>query len=125
MIHFSVDRFLGRPYDRRRYHCWHLVCEAWLDLTGTDLGPVPDWDEREVLARFSAFAASPEPVSPCIVLMLTPPSVPHAGVFLRGRVLHIRPEGARFERLKDATRGFEEVRYYAARNPHREPARTG
>lgn len=122
---FSPDRYLARQYDKRRYHCWHLVTDGWRDLTGEDLGPVPDWDDGAVLRQFSRYCRADRPVSPCIVLMLRPPGVPHAGLFIRGRVLHIRAEGARYERLEDATRGFAEVRFYAARDADPKPAGAG
>lgn len=120
---FSADRYLDRSYDRRRYHCWHLLCEAWRDLTGDELGlDTPGWDQADVAARFDSYERVSRPRSPSVVLMLRPPGVPHVGLFRNGRVLHIREDGVRNERLADATRGFDEVRYYAKRDADREPA---
>jgi hypothetical protein len=123
---FSVDPYLGRTYDRRTYHCWHLFADAWLDLTGDNLsGPSAKLDT--LLGRWDGtyFQQVPEPVSPCAVLMLRPPAVPHVGLFHKGRVLHIRAEGARHDRLPDAVLGFDEVRFYAKRHADPKPAGPG
>jgi hypothetical protein len=107
---FSVDRYLDRTYDRRNYHCWHLIAEAWRDLTGEEL-------ELSQTGRHGpGFERVDQPTNPCIVMMIQGGKVPHAGLYRNGRVLHIRQTGARFERLADATRGFAEVRYYAKRH---------
>jgi hypothetical protein len=100
-----------------------MLSEAWLELTGVDLG-CETAKHAALEARLvpDVLVQVPEPVSPCIVLMLCATVVPHAGLFRNGRVLHIRQDGARNERLEDATRGFSEVRYYAKRHPDPRPA---
>lgn len=115
---FTVDRYLGREFDRERYNCWDMLREAWLELTGVDIGhrtPMPPtalairrrFDQEE--AEFVRLAA---PRSPSIVLMRRPRLIPHVGLFWRDKVLHIGPEGARYEPPHQASHGFTEVRFY-------------
>lgn len=115
----SIDQFFYRQYDRRTYHCGHLLCEAWEAETGEPL--------REALA---GFLLAPEdrtaswsllrslrpltgPASPAIVLMRRPRSPCHVGMFLRGKVLHIGEAGVKFQPLALATFGFPLVGFYA------------
>lgn len=113
---FSVDPYLAKTYDRRDYHCWHMLTAAWRELTGDDL-------QLSLTGRHGPLLRPvPQPVSPCVVLMYQPGAVPHAGLYRNGRVLHIDRRGARFERLEDAIRGSAEVRYYAKRHPDPRPA---
>lgn len=123
---FSVDRYLGRRFDEVSYNCWDLLREAWLDLTGDDIGhrtPTPATPlamRRRFDAEEAEFERLPEARSPCIVLMRRPRAVPHVGLFWKGRVLHIQPSGVRYDRLADATLGFTEIRFYATRHVHRQ-----
>lgn len=109
---FSVDPYLGRDYDPATYDCWDLLREAWLELTGFDIGPRPP-AAAAALAIWRHFARLPEPRSPSIAFMRRPRFVSHVGLFWRGRVLHIQPEGARYERVEQASLGFSEVGFYA------------
>lgn len=102
-----------------------MLREAWLDVTGHDIGdrtPHPA-TVTAMRARFEAeeshFTALATPATPCIVLMRQRRAVPHVGLFWRGRVLHMRPAGVRYERLVDATRGFGQVSFHAAGAPDR------
>jgi hypothetical protein len=116
---FSVDPYLGRDYDPARYDCWDMLREAWLELTGVDLGPRPRAGAAAlaIWRRFDRLAAAS---SPAIVLMRRPGLVSHVGLFWRGRVLHNVPNGARYDRLDLAALGFSEVGFYrhAARPAH-------
>lgn len=117
-MRLAVDAYLARSYDPARFLCWDLVREAWLDMSGQDIGdrtPHPASAlaiSRRVASSLGDFEAIPEPESPCLVLMRQSRAVPHVGLFWRGRVLHIDQRGARFERLADATRGFERIGFY-------------
>lgn len=96
----DIDAYLGRPFDREHFNCWHLASAAWLELTGQRLDEAR-WERLE------------RPRSPCLVYMARRRAIPHVGLFWRGRVLHIHPTGTRFERLPDATRGFSQVSFHA------------
>ena len=115
----SVDPLLHRRFDRRRYDCLHFARDVWLELTGEDLAARLDGllaapEDRHVLARHRrAFQRLPGPREPCLVVGQRRHSAPHVGVFLRGRVLHLREEGATFQTFADAMRGFTSVRCYA------------
>lgn len=106
---FSTDRYLSRNYGPR-YRCWQMLRESFLDLTGSDIG-----EPHEVWSDHSRFARLAEARSPCIVLLRRRRFDPHVGLFYRGRMLHIGPAGARYERLNIAAFGYTDVRFYACR----------
>lgn len=128
---FSVDPYMSREFHQERYNCWDLLREAWLELTGFDIGhrtPAPA-SPLAMIRRFdreeSQFVRLPGPVSPSIVLMRRPRLVPHVGLFWRSKVLHIKETGPRYERRADAMFGFIEERFYTNADGHadRQPAR--
>lgn len=114
----SVDGYLGRRYDRTEYNCLHFARDVWRDLTGVDittrleglLSPQNRHPTRRHLRNFQLLQA---PRDPCLVLMVRHRAAPHLGVYLRGRVLHIHDLGVEFLPVDVASRGFQNVRYYA------------
>lgn len=125
MTSLQSDRYMGRVFHPENYTCWDLLREAWLDLTGVDIGdrtphPATIMSLRERVDRDTGdFQRLDAPRTPCIVLMRQRRAVPHVGLYWRGRVLHLRPPGVRFERLVDASRGFSQVSFHAAGPLHR------
>jgi len=115
----SVNEYLGKVYDARKYNCFHLAAEVWADLTGQDLikaygDAIRDGLEARRLNRqlVSGLREIPKPQDPCIVVLQNPRETPHIGVYLRGRVLHIREhQGVRFEPIFFAQFGFKTTRY--------------
>lgn len=114
---FSVDPYLARRGEPNK--CWDLVREAWLEITGHDIGDrTPRRPTmREMIERFDReereFVRLPEPATPSIVLMRRARLIPHVGLFWLGRVLHMTEVGVHYERLADATRGFDQIGFYA------------
>lgn len=115
----SVDAFLDRVYNERHYNCLHFTVEVWRALTGEDIaerldgllsGPVADRRIRR--PHTGAFLSLPDRRSPCLALMQRARIAPHVGIYLRGRVLHIRETGPAFEPLEIATYGWKKVRFY-------------
>jgi hypothetical protein len=109
---FTVDPYLAREYSPTRYDCWDMLREAWFELTGFDIGERPR-AAPAALTVWRNFARLPGPTSPAIVLMRRPGVVSHVGLFWRARVLHIQPDGARYERVERASLGFTEVGFYS------------
>jgi hypothetical protein len=114
----SVDKYFNREYDVKKYNCAHLVCEAWKDLTGFDLVGVLGGflsgakDRKTILSDLRKMQPLDKVTDPCIVLMQQGRNAPHIGLYVRGRVLHIRKEGVEFQPLDVATMGFPRVRFY-------------
>jgi len=114
----DIDKYLSRSYDLANYNCWHLLREAWLELTGNDLGDrTPDRITKAALVgRFDtdvpAFVELPAPEDPSLMLMTRRGTVPHVGLFYRGRVLQMLSSGASYTIPATACAGFEQVRYF-------------
>lgn len=117
-MNLSVDLYLARKFDLARQNCWHLVRDAWLEMTGVDLG---DRTPARITAaalcgRFDsdvpAFRQLPGPQDPCIVLMRSPGAVPHVGIYHKRRILQMTQRGASFVPLESATSGYRDVGFY-------------
>ena len=114
----SVDKFYNRKYNEKIYNCAHLVCEAWKDETGVDIAHnlkgflLPPSDRRVILSDLRPLTLLERPESPCIVLMRQSRRAPHVGIFLRGKVLHIKATGVEYQPIEVATLGFKRVRFY-------------
>lgn len=117
-MRLNVDSYLARRFDLARQNCWHLVRDAWLELTGNDLGDrTPERiTTAALMGRFDtdvpAFQLLAEPADPCIVLMRSPRAVPHVGIFHKRRVLQMTARGASFVPLDVATAGYSDVSFY-------------
>lgn len=118
-----ADDYLGRRFDMRRYNCWHLVRDVWRDMTGVDLGDLtPRSLATPALAQAAGEAAEGDaflrvdsPPKAGIVLFERPRWMPHVGVMFRGKVLHMQPDGARYQTLDAAARGFRDVSFWLPR----------
>jgi len=113
-MRLDIESYLLRRFDLERQNCWHLLRDAWLELTGRDLGDrTPEQITAAALVgRFRtdvpAFVRLPAPRDPCIVLMQRPRAIPHVGLFYRSKVLQMTHTGASFFPLDRATVGFPE-----------------
>jgi len=111
----SVDPYLDRHYDRKKYNCFHFARDVWFDLTGVDILPdeEPDLDRKFLkLSHFKSRVKHPQLVDPCIVIMSREKCESHMGVYLRGNLLHLREPGAVHQPLELASMGFDILRYY-------------
>lgn len=115
----SLDSFFDRRYNRQTYNCAHFVCDVWRSLTGRDIGtelegflkpPKERWTDPALRRKFRKLE---KPESPCLVVMQRLRSVPHVGVYVRGKVIHLHESGVEFLPLEVATRGFNKLGFYA------------
>ena len=113
----SLDQFFDRVMTPR-YNCMDHAREVWAYLTGEDLHDrLPKLqgafkDRKVSVAGVKTFEYLKEPFSPCIVLMQRPRDTPHVGVFYEGRVMQLGADGVEYTPLRDASRGFQQVRFY-------------
>lgn len=114
----SVDTYLNRRYNLKSYNCVHFACEVYKNETGKAIDEIFYGLLLNRAERFADFRAlrkmkrHTEPVSPCIVLFQAPKTEPHVGVYIRGRVLHIQPDGVKFEELSVAGSFFSRMSFY-------------
>lgn len=114
------DDYLGRQFDLKRYNCWHLVRDVWRDMTGLDLGDLTPQDTAHAALDAAAWDASEGPGftrlerarQPCIALMRRRGEMPHVGVLMRWRLLHMTPGGVRLQWASDAEREWDRIDYY-------------
>ena len=114
------DDYMGRRFDLRAYNCWHLVRDVWRDMTDVDLGDLTPPRTDNAALEEAAWVATDGPrfvrleraEAPCIVLFRRRSQMPHVGVLLRGRVLHMRPSGVHHQALQDVAEEFDQVDFY-------------
>lgn len=115
---FSTDKYLSKSFDEKKYNCYDLVREVWVELTGVDLGAqTPETKSVTTYTDKALFVANqlielPKPENPCIVLMLRSRTIPHIGVYINGKVLHLSRTGTNFVGLSSATASFPTVKFY-------------
>lgn len=113
----SIDPFLDRV-PGPKYNCLDFTREVWLALTGQDLTAkltmlVGDFAGRKATpSGMRGFKKLLMPVSPCLVVMQRFKFVPHLGIFLDGRILHLPAHGAEFQPLVVARAYFQRISYY-------------
>lgn len=114
----SIDAFYRRKYNRNSYNCAHFVCEVWEYLTGQRIADrmggllAPFADRRASFSLRHDFKRLATPESPCIVLMQRPRFPSHVGIYLDGKIFHIRETGVEFQPIDVASFGFKFLRYY-------------
>lgn len=114
----SVDKYLSKSYRTPTYNCFSFAREAWLELTGTDLGDqTPDTHNASeytlrALQVANTLTRLDCPEDPCLVLLQRKRLEPHIGVFYQGRVLHLNRSGAYYVPLGQITPGYPSVSYY-------------
>lgn len=112
----SIDEFFARKYDKNNYNCSHFVSEVWRNVVGDDIteklcgfmrkDKVVSFDLRRKFERLD------KPSSPCLVLMQRPKTPPHVGIFLDGKVFHLKENGAEYQPIDVATIGFKKIGFY-------------
>jgi len=117
----SVDIYFNRKYNPKNYNCAHLVAEVWKDLTGQDIsetisGALTNLANRDInkIDR-TKFRKIDTLQDPCIVLLWSSKRLPHCGIYLRERFLHITPQGVKFQLPEIALFGYAMRRFYICR----------
>jgi len=113
-----ADEYMSRRFDVRESNCWHLVRDVWRDMTGVDLGDLtPHRTDTASLGgavdgAASRFRRLESMANPCIVLMRRRRDMPHVGVLMRWRVLHLTADGARNTWISDLMLQWDRVEFY-------------
>ncbi len=114
----SIDEFFQKKYNRSNYNCAHFASELWLKMVGEDISPklcgvMTGLSDRKITFDLRRkFERLDSPVEPCLVLMQRPKTPPHIGIFLRGKVLHLKESGAEFQPIDVASFGFTKIGFY-------------
>lgn len=124
------DDYMGRRFDLLRCNCWHLVRDVWRDMTGVDLGDLTPakTSDGDLTAAASEASAGPsfqrleQRREPCIALLSRPRDMPHVGVMLRGKLLHMTSSGVLYQPVDEVAREFSTVEFYVPRSARSEAA---
>jgi hypothetical protein len=115
----SIDKFLGKVYNKNTYNCAHFVVEVWEHLTKRDISDafacflLPEKERTASMSIRNHFTKLEKPVNLCIVLMQRPRTEPHVGLFYNNRVLHINEKGVQFMPLEIASFGYNKIGFYS------------
>ena len=113
----SIDQYLDRN-QTANYNCLDFVREVWLDMFAIDVtdrlkGLVGAFANRRAnLSGVKSFKRIFQPENPCFVVMQRFKYVPHCGIYLDGRILHLKPTGVEFQPLVVARAYFTSIRWY-------------
>jgi hypothetical protein len=115
---FRIDPYLAKQFREGVYNCFDLVREAWLELTGVDLGAQtpPKGSGESYEARALKVANTLRLLSakedPCIVLMRRKRLEPHVGIYYKGRILHMNSQGAEYRDFSQVTAPYTLIDLY-------------
>ena len=118
----NIDKYLDRKYDSANYNCAHFVCDVFKDLFNTDYYKIlqavllPTMERRLRSVNLGHLERLAVPRSPCLALFQVGRNTPHVGVWLDGRILHIKESGVEYSRLEDIMLGFKKVRFFNVKN---------
>lgn len=109
----NIDKFLDRTYQIDKYTCGHFVAEVYGDLTGEDVHSiltsfVQGRKFTELLRTRKKIAV---PATPCLAVIRAENEVPHVGVHIDGKILHLSDQGARLQSLETFTSRYQ-VSFY-------------
>lgn len=113
----SIDEFLDRT-PAPGYNCLDFVREVWLHLKHEDItnkltGLVGAFKDRKMNpSGMKRFQRLYHPTNPCFVVMQRFLFVPHVGVWLDDKVLHLTGRGVQFMPLAVAKSYFQVIRFY-------------
>lgn len=83
------------------------------DITAKLTGLVGAFANRKAtVSGVKGFKRLLEPQSPCFIVMQRFRFVPHLGIFLDGRILHLTNRGVQFQPLIVARAYYTNIRYY-------------
>lgn len=104
----SIDPFLNRVR-KQGYNCADFAAEVWEYLTNMPAKYlVEDW----AIKSRSRIRRILYPANPCIIIMYAKRTIPHVGIFVRGRVIHLADAGAEYQLVEVATRSYRNHRFY-------------
>lgn len=117
MTALNVEKYLFKTFSLHDYNCWHFACDVWADLTGVRLhSSIEDFHlgalNGYALRQSECLTPIPSPQSPCLVLMQRQRIHPHVGVYVNGRLLHLKESGAAYVDLQHVTALYPKVSFY-------------
>jgi hypothetical protein len=114
---FSVEKYLFDTFNLHDRNCWHFACDVWADLTGKRLhASIEDFHlgalHGYALRQSEHLKQIPAPKSPCLVLMQRQRIQPHVGVYVNGKLLHLKESGAAYVDLQHVTALYPTTSFY-------------
>lgn len=113
---YDYSKFIGKPYDKKNFNCWHLVKEVLKDMLNIKLPEAPEIDNIKPLFRLRDKTECPE-IGDIVLMYLPEPN--HVGVYVGGnKVLHNHDhsQGVITSHLRACERTFLKVEVYAINN---------
>jgi hypothetical protein len=108
----SIDKYFGAVYNRKTFNCLHFTAKVWASETSHTFQGIYDFlNGKCALSTARRFKKLDKPISPCIVVFKGGLEL-HIGVYLRGKVLHICPDGVQYQPLDLVSIGFTETKFY-------------
>lgn len=116
-----LEHFMFKEYHERDYNCAHFVAEVWEHITGNDItedlqGFLLPVGERKIYRdKLRNFKRLDRPKSPSIAVFRGGLSEPHAGIYIDGKIFHIKKAGVFYQNVGLAKAYHYKVNYYEHR----------
>lgn len=112
-----LDEYFNRQYSAAHYNCWDFVIDVWHDVTGDciDINRYRGHGVVDYVVQAQRHLVElPAIKDPSIVLFQRHRMVPHVGVYINGRMIHLKEQGGvQYQPLEIVRLGWTVVRYFA------------
>lgn len=109
-----ANKLIGKSYDAKEYHCWHLVCDLVPNAPRVNNIATTLSSLKAMNAAYSELEEIDVPANGSVVLLGNHETLVHAGVWYNGNVIHAELGGVIMQPLLKLKQRFSLVRYYNA-----------
>lgn len=102
----NLNSYIGKPYNKETYHCWHFIEEA-LDVPTLNDVHV-DTAKGDVEKYKGLFEEISSPNDYCIALL----GSSHVGIYFRHNIYHNDTHGVRCESVRNIRMRYPSITYY-------------
>ena len=109
----DISKFFTREYVPSKYTCAQFVAEVYQELTGRNIDSICQAfvTQDAFASRIRTRVRMLKPQSPCVAIMRFQDTVPHAGIFIDGQILHLSHDGVKLEPLSSLSQIYA-ISYY-------------
>lgn len=112
----KINKLIGKPYDRRNYHCWSFIEEIYpnapkIDYVQENLyNSIKKFEENLKIQKFF-FKYIEKPENFDIILLGNKKGLNHVGIYYEDSIIHNDVQGVRVETLKSIKARFNNSQY--------------
>jgi len=108
-LKLDPDSLVGKPYDKKNYHCWHFIEECLEVPTLSDIAV--DTAVQNIYENMPYFQECDTLDNYCLVLL----GEKHIGIYYDNHIYHNDIGGVKCEPFRQIARKYTDVKFYERR----------